>query len=314
MSKPAPLLTGAAAPRPRPGLVHDDYVWNFGYGSNIYPPAKLHLRGAPGSGGIDFEEFQLGKLRGWRLSFDFAAFPPVEPSMGSIEPVRESDLVEVGGKDGAHFGVHDSEGCMYGALIKLKREDYDKLWRSEGGGNRSPGYAEVEVECETSSGDTVRAVAFRVVETRKHSGDIAPSLRYRSLIVEGAHKLGVPEEYQVALERIPKVLPLPRLVRPLFASSIMLFFRMRRSDSDSVQNLGLVMHRLVFNYEMLFHPLRITAETRASENEAKGRKLAAATIRALATCFTIVEGFPIGSAMFITWRGVKYCDATKLIA
>mmetsp|Transcript_12200 Transcript_12200/g.32843 ORF Transcript_12200/g.32843 Transcript_12200/m.32843 type:complete len:315 (-) Transcript_12200:557-1501(-) len=297
----------------RPSLVEEEFVYNFGYGSNIYPPAKLHLRGAPGSGGVNFDEFQVAKLRGWRLAFDLAAFPPAEPSMASIEPLQPGDLLCVGGSAQRHFGVHDSEGCMYGALIKLRRAEYNKLWRSEGGSMKETAYLEVEVECETQTGEVIRAVAFRTSEKRRYRRDVAPSLRYRTLIIEGARSLGVPEEYQHALERIPKVVPIPQFLRPFFIKPMILFFRCRRSELKPVRDFSLRAQQVLFELEMSFMPLAILAETRASAAESRGQKATASVIRALCNTWIVIRSVPFNVPLVLASQAVRYMDGTRIM-
>jgi len=80
-----------------------------------------------------------------RLAFNMRGFPPLEPSMGGIEPCVGSDC--------------------HGALIELTRANYEKIWLSEGGGAAKPGYEQIIVDAVPyGSGQAVKAIAFRAAE------------------------------------------------------------------------------------------------------------------------------------------------------
>ncbi|KAA8492653.1 Gamma-glutamyl cyclotransferase gliK [Porphyridium purpureum] len=245
----------------RPALLDEQaIVYNFAFGSNIFPPAKLHLRGKDStSGGVQFNAFQPARLRGYRLAFSMLGFPPAEPSMGSIEPLTERDLAFQGTPSEAfrtlgHFNLH-TDGWMYGSLIELTRSEYEKLWISEGGGlpPERRGYREIVVECETMDGTPVRAIAFQATERSRtaHAADVVPSRRYLNLIQNGASQLdGIPRAYRDKLAGVPELSPLPGWLRSLSFSLLVTLFQLlawlpaRPSNRlrRAVQLLGMVPH------------------------------------------------------------------------
>jgi len=241
----------------RPEQAFGEFVFNFAYGSNIYPPATLLARGK-----VKFESFELARLRGWRLAFTFRALPPVEPSFGSIEPL---DCVDGCCEDGqhacsktnSHFGVHGKDGCIYGALIKLRREEYHKLWLSEGGALSPTQYDEVVVRCELMDGRVIEALAFRTGAFKYVREDLVPSARYRAIICSGARQLGVPLDYQAALERIPKLPPLPAALLALADPAVRLIFRVETMNSSRLKLARLALTKALILYGMTVHNQRV---------------------------------------------------------
>ena len=76
---------------------------------------------------------------GHRLAFNMRGFVPLEPGMGSLEPVNATSKPLL---------AYEEPEC-HGALIKLKPDMYERVMRSEGVGNpnqTSPqGYEEIVV-------------------------------------------------------------------------------------------------------------------------------------------------------------------------
>jgi len=76
-----------------------------------------------------------------RLAFNMRAFPPLEPAMGSLEPLpsfyNKDDSSEKVDKNRRSVSrplkPYEREEC-HGALIKLSAEDYERVYKSEGGG------------------------------------------------------------------------------------------------------------------------------------------------------------------------------------
>lgn len=149
-------------------------VWNFAFGSNLHP-AKRRARAnlAP-------METAPGRVRGYRLAFNIRGIPWIEPSMASVEPAPGEEV--------------------HGLLLRLTPEQWEHLDHSEGAGRS---YMHEEVEVETYDGRRIRAVAFRVRPERAGPHDTPPSLRYLTLIREGAAASGLDANWCHYLAQLP---------------------------------------------------------------------------------------------------------------
>lgn len=141
-----------------------------------------------------------------RLAFNLRAFPPLEPAMGSLEPLPSfydnndtNEVVDGTSQQDKNRQVslplksYEREEC-HGALIKLSAEDYERVYKSEGGGKGlMQGYEEYIIKCipYDKSKRPVQAVAFRVRDHKRLSDDSCPSQRYMNIIKEGANELGL---------------------------------------------------------------------------------------------------------------------------
>ena len=141
------LCSTGHPPLARPEIIsqagEDGILHYFGVGSNMLK-SKLINRGLNGSK-IDVLDFRPALVRGHRLAFNMRGLPPLEPGMGALEP-------------------DDSEGAVcHGALCTMTAREYEKVWRSEGGGTATPGYEEIIVRAQPyGSQQTVAAIALRV--------------------------------------------------------------------------------------------------------------------------------------------------------
>jgi hypothetical protein len=189
----------------RPQLVLDAMkenkpIYYFGVGSNL-SRQKLENRSICGSK-IHIISMEPCVIHNYRLAFSMRAFPPLEPAMGSLEPLPDNN-----NNNGAYkssrkevLKSYEKQEC-HGALIQLSAEDYERVYKSEGGGSGArQGYEEIVVTCipYDESHPPVEAVAFR---TRAHARlatdmHVCPSKRYMSIIREGAAELGLKECYQ----------------------------------------------------------------------------------------------------------------------
>jgi hypothetical protein len=199
----------------RPALVrdalrrgNDSTLYYFGLGSNMLR-SKLENRGVNGSK-IEILRMEPAVVHHHRLSFRMRGFVPLEPGMGSLEPVVEdkSDSKQQRRKrqhDKSLFAYSKPE--CHGALVAVTAENYEKIMRSEGvGSNRtstSNGYVEVVVTAipYDTSRPPVQAVALRA--QRPLSYDPCPSARYLTLLQQGAAELGLSRDYQDYLQRHP---------------------------------------------------------------------------------------------------------------
>jgi len=184
----------------RPQLVIDSLetgrpVYYFGLGSNM-SRKKLENRGLNGTK-IEIRSMKPAIVPNYRLAFNLKGFPPIEPGMGSLEPVNS----------GAEASLTYEYGECHGALIKLTPENYEKVMRSEGVGlgRSDQGYDEIIVDAYPygRSKNPVKAVALRARDHVRLNYDPRPSARYMAILKEGAKELGLRPCYQEFLERHP---------------------------------------------------------------------------------------------------------------
>ena len=177
----AAIVASPLASRSLPTEVRTgDSVRYFAFGSNLLL-SKLENRS-----GFSVLERLPASVADHRLAFNMRMFPPLEPAMASIEPLV-GDVCE-------------------GVLYTLTSEAYEELWRSEGGSMARPGYEEVVVTCDASTGP-VRAITLRAAPWMRLRRDAPPSLRYKSLIVEGAREAGFTSGYLSRLDALPAATP-----------------------------------------------------------------------------------------------------------
>ena len=118
-----------------------------------------------------------GLLRGYRLVFDLAGIPWVEPAFAGIVPDPEHDV--------------------YGVLYRLAPDQLDRVNRYEG-----PGYSFIEVEVEGERSGTKRASTY---QTKRPTSGLRPSRRYLRVLREGARENGLPPSYIHELGAHPSV-------------------------------------------------------------------------------------------------------------
>jgi hypothetical protein len=210
----------------RPALVrdalqkgNDSTLYYFGLGSNMLR-SKLENRGVNGSK-IEILRMEPAVVHNHRLSFRMRGLVPLEPGMGSLDPVvvvdDDSDSKQRRRPRPRQRRRHRNESLFayskpdcHGALVTVTAENYEKIMRSEGVGipnrtnsNNNNGYVEVIVTAipYDTSRPPVQAVALRA--QRPLSYDPCPSARYLSLLQQGAAELGLSRDYQDFLARHP---------------------------------------------------------------------------------------------------------------
>lgn len=184
----------------RPQLVQDALqkkkpIYYFGLGSNM-SRKKLENRGINGTK-IEVLGFEAAVVPGFRLAFNMRGFPPLEPGMGSLEPVSSKSKPLLAYKE---------EEC-HGALVKLTSENYEKVMQSEGvgGSNTNQGYDEIVVDA-YPYGRWRRPVKAVALQARPHvrlNADPPPSVRYMNILKEGAEELKLRQCYQDFLASHP---------------------------------------------------------------------------------------------------------------
>jgi hypothetical protein len=182
----------------RPSLVQDALARNqtlyyFGMGSNMLR-SKLENRAVNGSK-IEIINMQPSFVHGYRLSFNLRGFAPLEPGMGSLEPV-DSDCQSM-----LDFGRPE----CHGALLTLSPESYEMVMASEGVSTNGSGYEEIVVTAipYDKNYPPVQAIALRARPHIRLSQDPCPSLRYMTILREGAQELQLEPAYQEFLAAHP---------------------------------------------------------------------------------------------------------------
>ena len=118
-------------------LAANEDVYYFGVGSNL-SRSRLENRSMSGKK-IHPISFEPCVIYDFRLAFNLTGIPPMEPAMGSIEPLpsfyEENDDDQMNSRqlrrtESKAFVAYETNEC-HGALIKLSAEDYDLVYQSE---------------------------------------------------------------------------------------------------------------------------------------------------------------------------------------
>lgn len=149
-------------------------VWYFAYGSNMHPGKRVERAQ------VRDLEVHAASVRGWRLAFDMHGVPPAEPSMANLRA--------------------EADGVVHGLLIRMRPDDFAALVESEGGDRF---YVVEEVEARPYAGAAIRARTFVARPERRRSAERPPSLRYMTLLREGARAGGLDPAYCEYLDGLP---------------------------------------------------------------------------------------------------------------
>jgi cation transport regulator ChaC len=148
-----------------------DKVWYFAYGSNMHEGTFVERRR------IKPLERRVGRIMGYRLRFNLEGRPKGKAAPANICP--------------------DTDQEVWGVLYKITRRDLLRLNSTEGIPGR--GYRPTWLHAEDMDGNPVTAITY--VATGKET-DGRPSLRYISLLREGARFHGVPEHWVRVLDSV----------------------------------------------------------------------------------------------------------------
>jgi hypothetical protein len=159
---------------------YPDYVYNFAYGSNMYPNVLTGRRK------IHPIESIPGVLEGWQLTFDLRGIPAVEPCFGNIKENVESEI--------------------HGVLHKMTNTQFKHLMATEGGGGvDANGYIPTKVNVHAYDGRIIEAYALVVHQTSSailyHHA--LPSTRYMGLLRNGAKHYNIHPLYIEYLQSLP---------------------------------------------------------------------------------------------------------------
>jgi len=139
-------------------------VWYFAFGANMHDSAFRERRGMRPAA------WRAGRVKGYSLRFNLEGRPRGRAAPANIMP--------------------DPEAEVWGVLYRITRKQLLRLDSTEG----VPGqrYRHLWVEAEDKDGDSTRAVTY-IAEGKETDGN--PSLRYITLLREGARAHGLPEHY-----------------------------------------------------------------------------------------------------------------------
>ncbi len=149
----------------------EEEVWYFAYGANMHDSAFRERRG------MRPLEWRAGCIRGYRLRFNLEGRP-----VGKAAP--------------ANICV-DPSGEVWGVLYKLTRCDLLRLDSTEG--VPGPRYRHLWAAAEDKEGRRLKIVTY-IAEGKDKDGN--PSLRYITLLRDGARAHGLPEQWIRFLENV----------------------------------------------------------------------------------------------------------------
>jgi gamma-glutamylcyclotransferase len=139
-------------------------IWYFAYGANMHDGAFRVRRD------IHPLEHRSGHIRGYRLRFNLDGRPRGKAAPANLHP--------------------DPEAEVWGVLYRITKRDLVRLDLTEGVPGR--GYRHVLIEAEDRSGRMVQATTY-IAQGKEFDGK--PSLRYITLLRQGARAHGLPESY-----------------------------------------------------------------------------------------------------------------------
>ncbi len=149
----------------------NDRIWYFAFGANMHDSAFLERRG------MRPIEWRAGRVRGYRLRFNLEGRP-----RGKAAPANISA---------------DPNAEVWGVLYRITRADLVRLDSTEGVPGRR--YRHLWLNVEDNDGDRLEAVTY-IADGKETDGN--PSLRYITLLREGARAHGLPDQYLRFLENV----------------------------------------------------------------------------------------------------------------
>ena len=149
----------------------DEEVWYFAFGANMHDSAFLERRG------MRPIEWRAGHVRGYRLRFNLEGRPRGKAAPANISP--------------------DMNAEVWGVLYQITRADLVHLDSTEG----VPGwrYRHLWVDAEDIDGRAIKAVTY-FADGKETDGNL--SLRYITLLRDGAQAHGLPEHYLRLLDGV----------------------------------------------------------------------------------------------------------------
>lgn len=151
----------------------DQEVWYFAFGANMHDSAFRERRG------MRPIEWRPGRIRDYRLRFNLEGRPRGSAAPANIEPAQGDEV--------------------WGVLYRITRRDLIRLDSTEGVPGRR--YRHLLITAEDHGGRFVEAVAY-IADGKEADGN--PSLRYLTLLREGARDHGLPQHW---LDKLAAIRP-----------------------------------------------------------------------------------------------------------
>lgn len=148
-----------------------DRVWYFAFGANMHDSAFRERRG------MRPLEWRPGRVEGYRLRFNLEGRPRGRAAPANISP--------------------DSRAEVWGVLYRITRRDLLHLDSTEGVPGRR--YRPIWLQAEDGAHNRVMAVTY-IAEGKALDG--RPSLRYLTLLREGARSHGLPDHWLRLLDDV----------------------------------------------------------------------------------------------------------------
>jgi cation transport regulator ChaC len=142
----------------------NEKIWYFAFGANMHDSAFRERRG------MRPIEWRAGRVRGYRLRFNLEGRPRGKAAPANLFP--------------------DPDAEVWGVLYLISRAGLVCLDSTEGVPGRR--YRQLWVDAADADGLAIRAVTY-LAEGKEVDG--RPSLRYITLLREGARAHGLPEHY-----------------------------------------------------------------------------------------------------------------------
>ncbi len=152
------------------GAPHDA-VWYFAYGANMHDSAFLERRG------MRPEESRVGRIKDYRLRFNLEGRPKGKAAPANISPEEAAEV--------------------WGVLYRITRRELVRLNASEGVPGRR--YRPIWLDAEDARGNVLEVVTY-IADGKEKDGN--PSLRYITLLREGARAHGLPKHWICFLDGI----------------------------------------------------------------------------------------------------------------
>jgi cation transport regulator ChaC len=149
----------------------DEQIWYFAYGANMHDSAFRERRGMRPT------EWRPGRLRGYRLRFNLGGRPHGRAAPANLAP--------------------DAAGEVWGVLYRITRRELLRLDATEGVPGR--GYRPAWFDAEDGDGNPLPAVAY-IAQGGEADGN--PSLRYLTLLRQGARAHGLPHHWLHFLDTV----------------------------------------------------------------------------------------------------------------
>jgi hypothetical protein len=141
-----------------------DAVWYFAFGANMHDSSfRERRRMRP-------LDWRAGRVRGYRLRFNLEGRPKGRAAPANL--------------------CADPQAEVWGVLYKITRRDLLRLDATEG--VPGPRYRPLRIDAEDVEGKPLRAVTY-IAQGKETDGN--PSLRYLTLLREGARAHGLPEHW-----------------------------------------------------------------------------------------------------------------------